>query len=153
MPGAIFSTRSLERQGQRWLDTMVSQARMRMSKPKLIGFSPSPSFFTAILEVLSVPHVFRAESVGTARIPIRLRSEILEHSATQIVGNLSSLSNRIPIGKVNSDRTTRNYFRPVSDRNQVVPTGSDRKDCQNSNINRSPDIRIKSKALVIQNNN
>jgi len=53
-----------------------------------------------------------------------------------------------------SDRTTRNYFRPVSDRNQAVLTGSNRKDSQNHNINRSPDIRprIKSKALVIQNN-
>jgi len=45
-----------------------------------------------------VPHVFRAESVGTAQIPIRIRSEILEHSTTQIVGNLSNLSDRIPIG-------------------------------------------------------
>ena len=43
------------------------------------------------------------------------QSEILEHSTTQIVGNLSNLSDWIPIGKVNSDRTTRNYFRPVSD--------------------------------------
>ena len=64
------------------------------------------------------------------------------NSTTQIVGNLSNLSDRIPIGKVNSDRTTRNYFQPVSDQNQVVPTGSDRKDSQKSNINRSPDIRI-----------
>jgi len=79
-----------------------------------------------------VPHVFRAESVGTARIPIRIQAEILEHSTTQIVGNLSNLSDRIPIRKVNSDRTTQNYFRPVSDRNQVVPTGSDRKDSQKS---------------------
>jgi len=76
-------------------------------------------------EVLSVPHVFRAESVRTAQIPIRIRAEILEHSTTQIVGNLSNLSNQFPIGKVNSDRTTRNYFRPVSDRNQAVPTSSD----------------------------
>ena len=45
-----------------------------------------------------MPHVFRAESVGTAQIPIRIRSEILEHSTTQIVGNLSNLSDRIPIG-------------------------------------------------------
>src|SRR6266545_5840017 len=51
------------------------------------------------------------------------RSEILEHSTTQIVGNLTNLSDRIPIGKVNSDWTTRNYFRPVSDWNQVVLTG------------------------------
>jgi len=50
------------------------------------------------MEVLSVPHVFRAESVGTARIPIGIRAEILEHSTTQIVGNLSNLSDRIPIG-------------------------------------------------------
>jgi len=28
--------------------------------------------FAAKDEVLSVPHVFRAESVGTARIPIRI---------------------------------------------------------------------------------
>ena len=73
---------------------------------------------------------------------LRFRSEILEHSTTQIVGNLSNLSDRIPIGKVNSDRTTRNYFQPVSDQNQVVPTGSNWKDSQKSNINRSPDIRI-----------
>ena len=79
-----------------------------------------------------MPHVFRAESVRTARIPIRIRAEILEHSTTQIVGNLSNLSDRIPIRKVNSDRTTRNYFRPVSDRNQAVPTGSNRKDSQKS---------------------
>ena len=84
------------------------------------------------MEVLSVPHVFRAESVGTARIPIGIRAEILEHSTTQIVGNLSNLSDWIPIGKVNSDQTTRNYFRPVSDRNQLVPTGSDQKDSQKS---------------------
>jgi len=63
-----------------------------------------------ILKVLSVPHRYRAESVGTAQIPIGIRLEILEHSTTQIVGNLSNLSDRIPIGKVNSDRTTRNYF-------------------------------------------
>jgi len=80
-------------------------------------------------EVLSVPHVFRAESVGTARIPIRFRSEILEHRTTQIVGNLSNLSDRIPIGKVSSDRTTRNRVRPISDQ---FPTGSDRKNSQNS---------------------
>jgi len=67
-------------------------------------------------EVLSVPHVFRAESVGTAWILIGIRAEILEHSTTQIVGNLSNLSDQIPIRKVNSDRTTQNYFRPVSDR-------------------------------------
>ena len=54
--------------------------------------------------------------------------------------------------RLDSDWTTRNYFRPVSDQNQVVPTGSNQKDSQKSNINRSPDIRIKSKALVIQNN-
>src|SRR6266581_6555105 len=45
------------------------------------------------LEVLSVPHVFQVESVGTARIPIGIQSEILEHSTTQIVENLSNLSN------------------------------------------------------------
>jgi len=109
-------------------------------------------FVLTTTEVLSVPHVFWAESAGTARILIGIWLEILEHSTTQIVGNLSNLSDRILIGKVNSDRTTQNYFRPVSDRNQVVPTGSDRKDSQKSNINRSPDIRIKTKELVIQNN-
>ena len=48
--------------------------------------------------------------------PLGFWVEILEHSTTQIVGNLSNLSDWIPIGKVNSDRTTQNYFRPVSDR-------------------------------------
>src|SRR6266508_5384180 len=90
---------------------------------------PVPSNIQLTLEeVLSVPHVFRAESVGTAQILIGIRSEILEHSTTQIVGNLTNLSDQILIGKVNSDRTTRNYFRPVSNQNQAVPTGSNRKD-------------------------
>src|SRR6266511_1761920 len=52
---------------------------------------PVPSNIQLTLEeVLSVPHVFRAESVGTARILIGIRSEILEHSTTQIVGNLTN---------------------------------------------------------------
>ena len=45
-----------------------------------------------------MPHIFQAESVGTAWIPIRIQSGILKHSTTQIVGNLSNLSDWIPIG-------------------------------------------------------
>ena len=91
-----------------------------MSRHELLSSLGTAYRIAAENEVLSVPHVFRAESVGTARIPIGIRAEILEHSTTQIVGNLSNLSDRIPIGKVNSDRTTQTYFRPVSTRNQSV---------------------------------
>jgi len=56
------------------------------------------SLYLAYGEVLSVPHIFRAELVGTAWIPIGIQAEILEHSTTQIVGNLSNLSDWIPIG-------------------------------------------------------
>ena len=65
-----------------------------------------------------MPHVFRAESVGTARIPIRIRSEILEHSTTQIVGNLSNLSDRK--GQFRSDHSE---LFPTSFR--LEPSGSD----------------------------
>ena len=56
-----------------------------------------------VLEVLSVAHVFQAESVRTVGISIRIQLKILEHSTTQIVENLSNMSDWIPIGKVNSD--------------------------------------------------
>ena len=79
-----------------------------------------------------MPHRYRAESVGTAQILIR-------NSGTQYHPNSREFVQSV---RPDSDRTTRNYFQPVSDQNQVVPTGSNWKDSQKSNINRSPDIRI-----------
>ena len=64
------------------------------------------------LEVLSVPHVFRAESVGTAWIPIG-------NSGTQYHPNSREFVKSV---------------RPDSDRNRVVPSGSDRNNSNKSLI-------------------